>query len=66
MWTWTMEKSRSDRAGERGFLEGGGTWTVSQKQEQVAGTGQGAGTEEMSGSKWEASPEDTETSKVAP
>lgn len=30
-----MEKSLSDRAGKEGFLEEGGTWTVSQKQEPV-------------------------------
>lgn len=58
---WKIEKSLSYRVGKRSFLEEGGTWTVSQRQEQVEGTEQGARPEEMSGSKWEEYSEDTET-----
>lgn len=58
MWTRRTGKSLSDRAGTRAFLEGG-AGTRSQKQEQVAGTEQGAGPEEMPGSRREAPPEDT-------
>lgn len=60
-----MEKSLSDRAGKRGFLEASLAWTGSQKQEWVEGTEQEARPEEMWGSKREASPGDTETRRTA-
>lgn len=46
MWTW-MEESLRNRTGKRSFQKEGGSWTVSQKQEQVGRTEQGAGPEEV-------------------
>lgn len=44
-----VEKSPSDSAGRRGFLEAGGTWTGSQKQGQVGGTEQEPGVRKCQG-----------------